>query len=222
MALKRDWGLQAEVAPAGNNDHALQALTRFESLAGDAIESFAAEIFSYALDGWSSGLSEQTYPPMQWKPHTFAAITRWGHGATLANPSGEGRDCSFLWSIEQFANSIIQGVYLKGFLQPGLMVAPALFVDQPTWGVVRHEEGVYLRVYKLEPSDKINRAVIAVNRFRHHEVDRPLVIVADAPSLTSATRFQDPESKGAQNERPSYERCWIVFYYEGNLHGSLP
>ena len=64
--------------------------------------------------------------------------------------------------------------------------------------------------------------MIAKNRFRHHELDRPLVLVADAPSLPSADRFQDRESKGAQNERPRYERFWIVFYYEGNLHGSLP
>ena len=50
VAIKRDWGFQAETASAGNNDHALQALARFESLAGDAIESFAAEIFGNTLD----------------------------------------------------------------------------------------------------------------------------------------------------------------------------
>jgi hypothetical protein len=65
MALKRDWGLQAEVAPVGNNDDALQALTRLERLAGNAIETFAAEICGNALDWWTSGLSEQTHLPVQ-------------------------------------------------------------------------------------------------------------------------------------------------------------
>jgi len=111
---------------------------------------------------------------------------------------------------------------LKGFLKPGVLAAYAIFVSQFTRGVVRYKKGAYLRVDKPEPSDKIASAVIAKYRFRHHEVDRPLVLVADAPSLPSANRFQDRESKGAQNERPRYERFWIVFYYEGYLHGSLP
>jgi len=76
MALKADRGFQAEIATTGNNDHALQALTELEWLAGDAIESFGAEIFRNALHRWSSGLSEQTYRPMQWKPHAFAAVFR--------------------------------------------------------------------------------------------------------------------------------------------------
>ena len=76
MALKPDRGFQAETAPAGNNDHTLQALTKLEWLAGDAIESFAAEIFGNALHRWSSGLSEQTHRPMQWKPRASAAVIR--------------------------------------------------------------------------------------------------------------------------------------------------
>ena len=50
MAIKRDWGFRAKAASAGNNDLALQALASFESLGGDAIESFAAEVFGNALD----------------------------------------------------------------------------------------------------------------------------------------------------------------------------
>ena len=49
------------------------------------------------------------------------------------------------------------------------------------------QKGAYLRVHKPEPSHKIASAVIAKNRFRHHEVNRPLVLVADAPSLPSKT-----------------------------------
>jgi len=50
-------------------------------------------------------------------------------------------------------------------------------------------------------------------------MDRPLVSVADTPSLTPVIRFQNREAEGAQNQRPRDERGWIVFYYEGNLHG---
>ena len=52
-------------------------------------------------------------------------------------------------------------------------------------------------------------------------MDRPFVLLADAPSFASATRFQDREAEGAQKERPRYERGWIIFNYEGNLHGSF-
>jgi len=66
-------------------------------------------------------------------------------------------------------------------------------------------------IHESEPSDKIADAVIVQNGFRHNEVDRSLVSVADAPSLTSATRFQHRESKGAQNQGLRYEIGRIVF-----------
>ena len=46
-ALKHNRGFRAE--SGGNYDLALQAIKRFERLAGDAIESFAAEIFGNAV-----------------------------------------------------------------------------------------------------------------------------------------------------------------------------
>ena len=48
-----------------NDNHALQVLTWSERLSGDAIESFAAEIFRSALNRRSAGLPEQTHGPMQ-------------------------------------------------------------------------------------------------------------------------------------------------------------
>jgi hypothetical protein len=62
VAFKHNRGFRAD--RGWNDDLALQALTRFEPLSGDAIEAFAAEIFGDAL-GWRlSGLCEQTQRPM--------------------------------------------------------------------------------------------------------------------------------------------------------------
>jgi hypothetical protein len=71
-ALKHNRGFRAE--SGGNYDLALQAIKRFERLAGDAIETFAAEIFDKALNWWFSGLPEQTHRPMQCYPGAFAAV----------------------------------------------------------------------------------------------------------------------------------------------------
>jgi hypothetical protein len=53
--------------------------------------------------------------------------------------------------------------------------------------------------------------MIVQNGFRYNEVDRSLVSVAGAPSLTSAPRLQERESKGAQNQGLRYEIGRIVF-----------
>jgi hypothetical protein len=76
----RDMALQpverfrgAETLPR-NNNLALQAFASFESLFGDAIESFAAEIFRDAFNQLAFS-PQQTHRPMQWYPFAFAAIT---------------------------------------------------------------------------------------------------------------------------------------------------
>ena len=63
LAFKQNRGFQADNG-LRNDNHALQAFTLFEWLLGDAIESFAAEIFRRALNR-SSGLPEQMHRPMQ-------------------------------------------------------------------------------------------------------------------------------------------------------------
>ena len=79
-SLDRDMVLQSEErfrraeTLSRNNNLALQAFTRSESLSGDAIESFAAEVFRRALNR-SSGLPEQMHRPMHCNPPASAAIT---------------------------------------------------------------------------------------------------------------------------------------------------
>jgi len=80
-SLNRDLALQAEErftrakTLAGNDDFALQAFASFESLPGDAIESFAAEIIR---DGFNRlpFSPQQTHRPMHCNPLAFATITR--------------------------------------------------------------------------------------------------------------------------------------------------
>jgi len=94
-SLDRDMVLQSEErfrraeTLSRNNNLALQAFTRSESLSGDAIESFGAEIFRDACNYFNqkfAGLPEQTHRPMQWYPLMFAAITRKGHGCHIFGP----------------------------------------------------------------------------------------------------------------------------------------
>ena len=73
LAFKQNRGFQADNG-LRNDNHALQAFTLFEWLLGDAIESFAAEIFRCALNR-SSGLPEQMHRPMHCNPPASAAIT---------------------------------------------------------------------------------------------------------------------------------------------------
>ena len=75
LAFKHNRGFEAE-SGCWNDNLALQTHARFKRLAGDAIESFAAEIFGGALNRWSFGLAEQMHRPMHCYPRTFAAIAR--------------------------------------------------------------------------------------------------------------------------------------------------
>jgi len=81
VAMKPDGGFRKTKTLPRDNNLALQALTRFERLFRDAIETFAAEIFGGALNRRSFELPEQTHRPMQCYPRAFAAIIRWGHDA---------------------------------------------------------------------------------------------------------------------------------------------
>jgi hypothetical protein len=67
---------------------------------------------------------------MQCYPWAVATITRYGHGARLANPLRDGRDCSLLRSIEQFPYSITQGLQAKRFLKKGKLAGHALIVGE--------------------------------------------------------------------------------------------
>lgn len=130
VALKPDGGFRRAKTLPRDNNLALQALARFERLADDAIEAFTAEILGGALNRWSFELPEQTHWPMQCYPRAIAAITRYGHGAMLANPLRDGRDCSLLRSIEQFPYGITQSVQAKRFLEKGKLAGHALIVSQ--------------------------------------------------------------------------------------------
>ncbi|MBZ5595293.1 MAG: hypothetical protein LAP39_23865 [Acidobacteriia bacterium] len=59
------------------------------------------------------------------------------------------------------------------------------------------------------------------NGFRHYEVDRRSVMMADSPSVTSATGFQDSISKAAQNAGDCYQTIRVTFDQEDGLHGHL-
>jgi hypothetical protein len=75
MALQSEGRFgRAESLPRKNN-LTLQAFAGFEWLFGDAIESFAAEIFRHAFGWRRSRLSEQPHGPMYWKPLPSPAIT---------------------------------------------------------------------------------------------------------------------------------------------------
>jgi hypothetical protein len=59
-----------------NKNLALQALARLKRFSGNAIESFAAEIFGSAFNWKFAGLPKQTHRPMHCNALSFAAITR--------------------------------------------------------------------------------------------------------------------------------------------------
>jgi hypothetical protein len=53
---------------------------------------------------------------------------------------------------------------------------------------------------ELKPTEKFVDALVVQTGFHHYEVNRPLVLTADAPSLASAIGFQDRVAKAAQNQ----------------------
>ena len=53
---------------------------------------------------------------------------------------------------------------------------------------------------KLKPSDEFDGTVIVKIGHHQYEVDRPLMLVAGTPSVTSAIGFQDRVAKAAQDQ----------------------
>ena len=78
MAFKHDRSIQTE-SGGGHNNLTSQPFASFEFLSGSAIESFAAEILSRTLNGFSDP-PEQTHQPMHRYALTFAAIIRESYG----------------------------------------------------------------------------------------------------------------------------------------------
>jgi hypothetical protein len=203
-SLDRDMALQSEErfrraqTLSRNNNLALQAFASFESLSGDAIESFAAEIFRDAFNRLPFS-PQQMHGPMQWYPRAFAAITREGHGASLANPSWNGRGWLYFRTIEQSSYGISQSVRSDRPLKKGALAGHGLYVSQFTWGCIAEKKSAYLRANELKPSEEFAKAVTVQNSLRQYEVDRSLVLAADAPSLTSAIGFQHRVAKGTED-----------------------
>jgi len=52
----------------------------------------------------------------------------------------------------------------------------------------------------LKPSDEFDGTVIVQIDLHQNEMDRPLLLVASTPSVTSAVGFQDRVTKAAQNQ----------------------
>jgi hypothetical protein len=70
----------------------------------------------------------------------------------------------------------------------------------------------------LKPSDEFDDTVILQNSFGQYEVNEPLVLVAEIPSLTSATDFQDRVATTVQNQGPRCESGGVIFDYEYVVH----
>lgn len=129
MALQSERSFGNAKTLPWNNDLALQTLTSFERLVGDAIESSAAEIFRGALNRRSSGLPDQTHRPMQCYSRLLAAIAGCGHAA-LANPLRDGRGCSIHRFSQQFPYGTNQGFQVKRFLKKRKLAGNALIISE--------------------------------------------------------------------------------------------
>ena len=64
---------------------------------------------------------------------------------------------------------------------------------------------------ELKPGQKFVDTIMIQTGFHHYQTDRPRVLTAEAPSLASATGFQDRVPKGVKNQGPRYESGGIVF-----------
>jgi len=76
VALDPEEWLRRVELHSRNNNLAQQPFAFSESLLGDAIESFAAQIFGDAFDRQFARLPQQTHWPMHCNPLALAAITR--------------------------------------------------------------------------------------------------------------------------------------------------
>ena len=112
--------------------------------------------------------------------------------------SRKGRDGSFLRTVEQCFYAVSQGFGVQRSLKKGALAGHGLSVSQFTWGRIAEKKSAYLRANELKPSEEFAKAVTVQNSIRQYEVDRSLVLAADAPSLASAIDFQHRVAKGTQ------------------------
>ena len=61
-----------------------------------------------------------------------------------------------------------------------------------------------MRADELKPSNEVVGVVIVQNDLRYDQVDRPRVLAANAPSLTSANGFENRVAEGTQNQGERY------------------
>src|SRR5438445_1022708 len=71
---------------------------------------------------------------------------------------------------------------------------------------------------ELKPSEKLVGTLRIQADFHHYEADRPGVLTADAPNLSSVTGFQDCVAKAAQNQGPCYKLGSLTFDKEDCFH----
>ena len=64
---------------------------------------------------------------------------------------------------------------------------------------------------ELKPSEKLVGTVMVQAGFHHYEADRPGVLTAEAPSLSSATGFQDRVAKAAHRQAQRQQIGGIAF-----------
>jgi hypothetical protein len=71
---------------------------------------------------------------------------------------------------------------------------------------------------ELKPGDELAVTGLIQTGFHHYDMDRSTVLSTNAPSLTSASGFEDCVAKAAQNQRSSYESGCIIFDEENGLY----
>jgi hypothetical protein len=108
---------------------------------------------------------------------------------------------------------------LKGFLKTGVLVPYGLSVSPFILGSVRYKKSANLRAQELKPSDESPVVVIVPTGFHQYEVDRPSVLNAGAPSLTSAGGFQDRVAEATQDQGLRHQSGWIMFDKKNGLDG---
>ena len=84
-------------------------------------------------------------------------------------------------------------------MQTAVLVPHGLSDIQLTLRSVGYEKRAYLGIEELEPGDEFTGAMIVHNSSCNNEMDRPLELVTDAPSVAPVGGFQDRIAKAAQD-----------------------
>lgn len=104
-------------------------------------------------------------------------------------------------------------------MQTGVLEPDGLSGSQLTLGSVRYEEGAYVRIQQVKPSDEFAGRVTVKGGLRDHEMDRSLVLMTDTPCLTSASGFEDRVAEAAQDQGLRHQSGWIIFDEKNRLDG---